>query len=213
MNKLARDDEEKLIARSQHDDVEAFNLLIEQYQRIVYSTVLRLLGDPDVAADVTQDAFIAAFRAIRTYRGGASFRAWLLRIGSNLAYDHWRRVQRRPATSLEALTNDEDIHVYSPLDTLAMVGPESNPEERMLTLELHDLLQRALEQLPLEQRTAIIFCDIQGLSYEEAAQAMQTNLGTIRSRISRGRARLRAYLQAHKELLPHNYRLSNKNDA
>lgn len=83
----------------------------------------------------------------------------------------------------------------------------------MLTLELHDLLQRALEQLPLEQRTAIIFCDIQGLSYEEAAQAMQTNLGTIRSRISRGRARLRAYLQAHKELLPHNYRLSNKNDA
>lgn len=212
MNKLARDDEEKLIARSQHDDVEAFNLLIEQYQRIVYSTALRLLGDPEVAADVTQDAFIAAFRAIRTYRGGASFRAWLLRIGSNLACDHWRRVQRHPSTSLESLTNDDDNHAYSPLDTLAMVGPESNPEERMLTLELHDLIQRGLEQLPLEQRTAIIFCDIQGLSYDEAAQAMETNLGTIRSRISRGRARLRTYLQAHKELLPQNYRLSNKND-
>ena len=212
MNKLARDDEEKLIARSQHNDVEAFNLLIEQYQRIVYSTVLRLLGDPDVAADVTQDAFIAAFRAIRTYRGGASFRAWLLRIGSNLACDHWRRVQRHPSTSLEALTNDDDNHAYSPLDTLAMVGPESNPEERMLTLELHDLIQHGLEQLPLEQRTAIILCDIQGLSYDEAAQAMETNLGTIRSRISRGRARLRTYLRAHKELLPQNYRLSNKND-
>ena len=82
----------------------------------------------------------------------------------------------------------------------------------MLTLELHDLIQRGLEQLPLEQRTAIILCDVQGLSYDEAAQAMETNLGTIRSRISRGRARLRTYLQAYKELLPQNYRLSNKND-
>jgi RNA polymerase sigma-70 factor (ECF subfamily) len=212
MDKLARDDEEILIARSQRGDVEAFNLLIEQYQRIVYSTVLRLLGNPDVAADVTQDAFIAAFKAIRTYRGGASFRAWLLRIGSNLACDHWRRVQRHPTTSLDTLTNDDDAHAYGPLDTLAMVGVESNPEERVLTLELHDVIQRGLEQLPLEQRTAIVLCDIQGLSYEEAAQAMRTNLGTIRSRISRGRARLRTYLQAHKELLPHNYRLSHKKD-
>lgn len=212
MDKLARDDEEKLIARSQHGDVEAFNLLIEQYQRVMYSTVLHLLGNQDVAADVTQDAFIAAFKAIRTYRGGASFRAWLLRIGSNLAYDHWRRMQRHPTTSLEGLTNDDDAHAYSPLDTLAMVGPESNPEERVLTLELHEVIQRGLEQLPLQQRTAIVLCDIQGLSYEEAAQAIQTNLGTIRSRLSRGRARLRTYLQAHKELLPYNYRLSNKND-
>jgi RNA polymerase sigma-70 factor (ECF subfamily) len=186
MDKLARDDEAELIARSQHGDVEAFNLLIEQYQRIMYGTVLRLLGDQDVAADVTQDAFIAAFRAIRTYRGGASFRAWLLRIGSNLACDHWRRVQRHPTTSLEMLTNDDDARTNSPLDTLAMVGPESNPEEHVLTLELHDVIQRGLEQLPLEQRTVIILCDIQGLSYEEAAQAIPTNLGTIRSRLSRG---------------------------
>lgn len=212
MDKLARDEEEKLIARSQHGDVGAFNQLIEHYQPIMYGTVYRLLGDYDVAADVTQDAFISAFKAIRTYRGGASFRAWLLRIGSNLACDHWRRVQRHPTTSLEIFTNEDTPHAFGTLDTLALTGPEGNPEEYMLTQELQEIIQRGLEELPLEQRTVIVLCDIEGLSYEEIAQAMQTTLGTVRSRISRGRARLRTYLQQHKELLPRNYRLTNSHN-
>ncbi|GHO83518.1 sigma-70 family RNA polymerase sigma factor [Dictyobacter formicarum] len=209
MDKLARDEEEKLIARSQQGDIKAFNQLIEQYQHIMYSTVFRMLGDYDTASDVTQDAFISAFRAIRTYRGGASFRAWLLRIGSNLACDHWRRVQRHPTASLESLTDETEPHASGSLDTLSVSGPEDNPEEYMLTQELQELIQRGLEELPLEQRTAVVLCDIQGLSYEEIAQAIQANMGTVRSRISRGRARLRTYLQQHKELLPRNYRLTN----
>ncbi|GCF10507.1 sigma-70 family RNA polymerase sigma factor [Dictyobacter arantiisoli] len=213
MNKLAPDEEEKLIARSQHGDVEAFNLLIEQYQHVMYSTVLRLLGDSDTAADVTQEAFISAFRAIRTYRGSASFRAWLLRIGSNLACDHWRRVQRHPTTSLDALANEDELHAASQLEMLAIIGPESNPEENILLKELQAVIQQGLVLLPLEQRTALVLCDIQGLSYEEAAQVMHTNLGTIRSRISRGRARLRTYLQTHRELLPRNYRHTNSTDV
>ncbi len=213
MTKLARDDETQLIARSQQGDVEAFNQLIIQYQQILYGTVFRLLGDYDTASDVTQDAFIAAFRSIRTYRGNSSFRAWLLRIGSNLVYDHWRRVQRHPASSLEAINEEEeDAHSTSLLDTLATTGTEGNPEEAVLTQELQEVIQQGIQRLPLEQRTVIVLCDVQGLSYEEVAQVTETTMGTVRSRISRGRTRLRIYLQQYKELLPRHYRLTNSND-
>ncbi|GCE13837.1 sigma-70 family RNA polymerase sigma factor [Tengunoibacter tsumagoiensis] len=212
MNKLARDDEEKLIDRSQRGDIDAFNEIVLQYQQTMYSTVFRLLGNADTAADVTQDAFIAAFRAIKSYRGGSSFRAWLLRIGSNMACDHWRRVQRQPADSLEALTEDDETHSSALLGVLAATGAEGNPEENLLTRELQELLQTALQQLPLDQRSAVILCDIQGLAYEEVAQVTQTTLGTVRSRISRGRARLRNFLLEHRELLPRDYRLTNSNN-
>ncbi len=213
MKKLARDEESQLIVRSQQGDVEAFNQLIIQYQQMLYATVFRLLGDYDTAADVTQDAFIAAFRSIRTYRGDASFRAWLLRIGSNLVYDHWRRLQRRPVGSLEAINEEEDESAgMSLLDVLAVKGVEGNPEETVLTQELQELIQQGIQQLPLEQRTAIVLCDIQGLAYEEVAQVTETTLGTVRSRISRGRARLRSYLRQHQELLPDNYRLTKSNE-
>ncbi|HLZ57137.1 MAG TPA: sigma-70 family RNA polymerase sigma factor [Ktedonosporobacter sp.] len=212
MVKLVRDDEEKLIARSQSGDVNAFNQLILQYQHIMYGTVLRMIGDYETAADITQDAFFAAFRSIQSYRGGSSFRAWLLRIGSNLACDHWRRVQRRPAESLEALTEDDDLHDPGFLSALATTGTEGNPEESLLTQELQAVIQQGIEQLPLDQRVAIVLCDIQGLSYDEIAAATQSTLGTVRSRISRGRARLRNYLTQHKELLPRNYRLTSSNN-
>ncbi|HTI15704.1 MAG TPA: sigma-70 family RNA polymerase sigma factor [Dictyobacter sp.] len=211
MEKLARDDEGQLITRSQRGDVEAFNRLILHYQPIMYSTIFRLLGNYDSAADVTQDAFIAAFRAIRTYRGGSSFRAWLLRIGTNMACDYWRKVQRHPTSSLETLIENDEPHTTNMLGTLTNTNPEENPEEKILSQELQRLIQAGLMQLPLEQRNALILCDIQGSSYEEIAQITQTTLGTVRSRISRGRARLREFLQQHKELLPKDYRLTNSN--
>src|SRR5579875_3821394 len=198
MSKLARDEEEELIARSQHGDVNAFNQLVSRYQQIMFGTVFRVIGDYDSAADVTQDAFIAAFRGIQSYRGGSSFRAWLLRIGANMACDHWRRVQRHPAESLGSLTT---------------TGVEGNPEESLLAQELHEVIQEGLQRLPLDQRTAVVLCDIQGLSYEEVAAATQTTLGTVRSRISRGRTRLRDYLYQHRELLPRDYRLTKSNES
>lgn len=212
MDKQAPDDEKQLIDLSQRGDVDAFNQLVLRYQQIVYATVFRLLGNVDIAADITQDTFFSAFRAIKGYRGGTSFRAWLLRIGSNLVYDHWRRVQRRPAESLEALTGEDEAHSAGLLDTLAINDIESNPEEYLLSRELQELLQQALQELPLDQRIAVVLCDIQDLSYEEIAQTTQCSLGTVRSRIARGRARLRNFLVAHKELLPRDYRLSNRND-
>jgi RNA polymerase sigma-70 factor (ECF subfamily) len=212
MSKLARDDEAALIARSQRGDVNAFDQLVLHYQQTMYGIVFRMLGDYDVAADVTQDTFIAAFRGIQSYRGGSSFRSWLLRIGSNMACDYWRRTQRHPAESLEALTDEDEPHTPGLLGALAATGIEGNPEESLLSQELQDLIQQGLQQLPLDQRVAVVLCDVQGMSYEEVAETTQTPLGTVRSRISRGRVRLRNYLYQHRELLPRNYRLTGSNE-
>jgi RNA polymerase sigma-70 factor, ECF subfamily len=210
MSQAAREYEEQLIARSKRGEVNAFNQLVLHYQQAVYGVVFRMLGNPDVAADVTQDTFIAAFRAVSTYRGGSSFRAWLLRIASNMACDHWRRTQRHPVESLESITEEEEPHAFDLLNTLATTGPEGNPEERLLTQELQELIQQGLQQLPLEQRVAVVLCDIQGFSYEEIAETTQSTLGTVRSRIARGRARLRQYLSEHRELLPRQYRFNKE---
>jgi RNA polymerase sigma-70 factor (ECF subfamily) len=207
MSILAQDEEE-LIKRSQHGDVAAFNQLVLHYQQIVYGAVYRMVGNPDVAADVTQDAFFAAFRGISSYHGGSSFRAWLLRISSNLACDHWRRIQRRPAESLEYLTEENETPSPEILSALASTVVTDNPEEVVLTQELQAIIQQGLEKLPLDQRVAVVLCDVEGLSYEEVAESAQVSIGTIRSRISRGRARLRNYLDQHRELLPRNYRLT-----
>ncbi len=213
MDKLARDNEEELVARSQQGDISAFNQLVLRHQQVVYNTVFRILGDYDTAADVTQEAFISAFRAIHTYRGKSLFRAWLLRISTNLACDHWRRVQRRPSESLEAIVDEEESRASPLIETLAQTGPDSNPEENLLTQELQQLIQRGLQELSLDQRTVIVLCDIEGLSYEEIAEATQTTLGTVRSRLSRARARLRLYLSQHKELLPRSYRPTSRTDT
>ncbi len=210
MAKLVREDEAELIFRSQHGDVNAFNELVLHYQQTTYSVVFRMLGDYDTAADVTQDVFLAAFRGIQSFRGGSSFRAWLLRIASNMVCDHWRRTQRHPAESLDALTDEEGPHAINILSSLATTELEANPEDHLLSQELQELIQRGLQELSLDQRIAVILCDIQGLSYEEIAVTTQATLGTVRSRIARGRARLRNFLTEHQELLPHSYRLPNE---
>jgi RNA polymerase sigma-70 factor (ECF subfamily) len=201
------EDEALLITRSQRGDVNAFNQLVLHYQQTTYNVVLRMLGDRDAAADVTQDTFIAAFRAIQSFRGGSSFRAWLLRIASNQACDYWRRTNRHPLDSLDDVMDEDESHGASMLSKLVATEQAANPEEFLLNQELQALIQKALQELPLDQRVAVILCDVQGLSYEEIAASTQTTLGTVRSRIARGRARLRNYLYQHRELLPRSYRL------
>jgi RNA polymerase sigma-70 factor (ECF subfamily) len=202
-----REDEALLITRSQRGDVNAFNQLVLHYQQTAYNVVLRILGDRDAAADVTQDTLIAAFRGIQSFRGGSSFRAWLLRIASNQACDYWRRANRHPLDSLDDVMDEDEPHGASMLGTLVATEHAANPEEFLLNQELQALIQKALQDLPLDQRVAVILCDVQGLSYEEIAASTQTTLGTVRSRIARGRARLRDYLYKHRELLPRSYRL------
>ncbi len=208
MTELVREDEVQLIARSQLGDVSAFNQLVLNYQQSTYGVIFRMLGDRDTAADVTQDVFIAAFRGIQSFRGGSSFRAWLMRIASNAACDYWRRTQRHPTESLDIDADDDDAHAASILNSAVAMGQEVNPEEYLLNRELQELIQRGLQELPLDQRVAVVLCDIQGLSYEEIAATTQATMGTVRSRIARGRARLRNYLYKYRELLPRGYRLS-----
>jgi RNA polymerase sigma-70 factor (ECF subfamily) len=207
MAETAREDELLLVARSQRGDVDAFNQLVLRYQQAVFTVVMRMLGDRDVAADVTQETFLAAFRAMPSFRGGSSFRAWLMRIASNQSCDHWRRTHRHPVDSLDSLTDEDEPSSASAMSSLIETAQEVNPEEALLTQELQQIIQLGLEGLPLDQRVAVVLCDIEGLSYEEIAIATQTAPGTVRSRIARGRTRLRTYLLKHRELLPGNYRL------
>jgi RNA polymerase sigma-70 factor, ECF subfamily len=197
----AASDEAQLIARSRDGDVAAFNCLVERYQEAAYGLAFRLLGSAESAADVTQDAFISAFRAMSAFRGSA-FRPWLLRIVSNGCYDVFRQRGRHPSISLDAMLSP--IEDGEPIHALSVVPTEQqwDPERVALTGELIELIRAALLELAPEQRLAIVLSDVQGLSYEEVAEVMQTSLGTVKSRISRGRARLRDLLREHGEHFP-----------
>ena len=191
-------DESALIAAAQQGDRDAFNQLVVHYQSLAYNVAYRVLGDGDAAADATQDAFISAYRAIARFRGG-SFKAWIMRIVTNACYDQLRAKQRRPTTSLDA---DPDIerHEWN-------VDPSERPEAYVARQELGQIIQRGLATLPVEQRTCVVLSDVQGMSYEEIAQTMNSSLGTVKSRLNRGRRKLRDYLTQHVELLPARYRL------
>ncbi len=187
-------DEPELISRSRNGDLDAFNVLVERYQRPLYNLCLRMLAAPEAAEDATQDAFIHAFRSVNTFRGG-SFRAWLFRIGANACYDEMRRRRSRPAVSLDEPHGEEG----QPID-VADSAPV--PAEHLERKELAEALQAALSRLPADQRLAIVLADVQGLDYSEIAVAMDCSLGTVKSRISRGRQQLRIILRACGELLP-----------
>ena len=190
-------DEEQLVRSSRKGDLDAFNTLVQVYQGQVYNLCLRMLG-PAAAEDAAQEAFINAYRRLSSFRGG-SFRAWTLRIAANVCCDELRRRRRRPAGSLEAA-----LEAGSPADVSSHVA---GPEEEALRRELGRHLQQGLAALPAEQRLAIILRDIHGLSYEELTEALDCSLGTVKSRIARGRARMREYLMARRELLPRRFRL------
>jgi RNA polymerase sigma-70 factor, ECF subfamily len=198
-------DEPTLIHDAQHGDLDAFNRLVLAYQDVVYNTALRILGDEDLAADASQDAFISAFRAINSYRGG-SFKAWLLRTVTNACYDELRRKKRRPTTPLEPETDDGE-EVESPH---WLADPNASPEEELEKEELEHAIQHCLDALPAEFRTVVVLADVQGLDYTEVARASRVPLGTIKSRLARARLRLRECLQAFGELLPSMFRLEEE---
>ena len=193
-----------MIAAAQRGDVSSFNQLVRSYQALVYHTAYRVLGDNDAAADATQDAFISAYKNIKTYRGG-SFKAWLLRIVTNACYDQLRAKQRKPSASLDALLLDPD----NPAPGLGEAKEES-PHEFAERQELGSTIQRGLETLPPDQRVTLVLSDIDGFAYEEIAEITGTNLGTVKSRLSRARAHLREFLLAQEELLPSSYRLKGE---
>lgn len=195
-------DELALIRSAQDGDLDAFNRLVLAYQNRVYNQAYRLMGDPQSAEDATQEAFIAAYRKVHTYRGG-SFKAWLLRIVTNQCYDELRRRKRRPTAPLEPVDRYEE-EIESPH---WMMDPGESPEEIAERSELSEALQHCLNGLPPEFRTVVILVDIQGMDYGEASEVVGKPLGTIKSRLARARGRLRDCLQEYRELLPVSERL------
>ncbi len=200
-------DEPALIQAAQHGDLDAFNTLVLAYQDVVYNTALRILNDEDLAADAAQEAFLSAFRAMNSYRGG-SFRAWLLRTVTNACYDELRRKKRRPTTPLEPET-DEGEDMESPR---WLADPSASPEQQLDQAELEHAIQHCLENLPTDFRAVVVLADIQGLDYSEVAVAVKSPIGTIRSRLARARSRLRECLQAFRELLPVAFRLEEESN-
>jgi RNA polymerase sigma factor (sigma-70 family) len=193
------DEERRLVETAQRGDVESFNALVRLYEGRLYNLCYRMLGDADSAADAAQDAFLSAFRNLRSFRGG-SFRSWILRIATNTCYDVLRARKRRPTTSLDIETDGGEDSA-----PLQIADSAESPDDFALRRELATAIQQGLATLPEEQRIILILSDIQGLAYEEIADITATNLGTVKSRLSRGRARLRDVLKAG-ELLPARYR-------
>ena len=173
-------DEMALIKYAQGGDLDAFNRLVLFYQDQAFNLAYRMLDDEDSAEDAAQNAFIAAYRNLDSYRGG-SFRAWVLRIVTNTCYDELRRRKRRPTTPLEPET-DEEEEMKSPR-WLADDGP--SPEESAERAEMERAIQHCLEGLPEEFRLVAILVDVQGMDYEEVSLTIGKPLGTIKSRLAR----------------------------
>ena len=197
------ENEQALIQTAQRGDLNAFNALVLAYQNNVYTLAYRIMGEAHSAADVTQEAFILAYRRLSTYRGG-SFRSWLLRITANQCYDELRRLRRKPAVAIEDMPNADNE------DGPALADESATPEEIMQQRELQQAIQQCISSLSPDQRIVLVMTDIEGFSYQEIADQLGANLGTIKSRLSRARAGVRDCLQSVRELLPTVFRLNSE---
>ena len=199
-------DETSLILEAKHGDLDAFNRLVLAYQDQTYNLAFRLLEEDASAQDATQIAFINAYQAIKSYRGG-SFRAWILRILTNVCYDELRRQKRKPTEDLNPVNSDTGEEMEDP----AWLSDDSqSPADHVEQQELERAIQNCLGGLPEEFRTVIVLVDVQGMDYQEASEVVSSPLGTVRSRLARARQRVQDCLQNAGELLPEKYRLNNE---
>ena len=194
--------ENSLIVSAQNGDMDAFNTLVLDYQDMLYRVALRIVHDECIAEDALQEAMIHAFRHIRSFRGG-NFKSWLARVTVNASYDELRRGKRHNGTPLELFTNEGD-EVESP-DW--MRDPATGPEERAEESELQRALHACIKSLVPDYRLMVILVDVEGMSYEEAAQVARVPVGTVKSRLARARMQLRKTLQGYRGLLPSIYQM------
>lgn len=177
-----READQALVERVQAGDQQAFGLLVAKYQRKLMRLVSRLVRDPAEAEDVAQEAFIKAYRALPSFRGDSAFYTWLYRIGVNTA-KNWLIANRRRAPTATEIDNEE-AESYGEADLLRDVD---TPERLMMSKQIADTVNAAMDELPEELKTAVTLREIEGLSYEEIAQVMDCPIGTVRSRIFRAR--------------------------
>ncbi|HEU4529627.1 MAG TPA: RNA polymerase sigma factor RpoE, partial [Steroidobacteraceae bacterium] len=177
-----REIDRQLVARAQRGDKQAFELLVEKYQRKLARLLSRFIRDPAEVEDVTQEAFIKAYRALPAFRGDSAFYTWLYRIGINTAKNYLMAMGRRAPTSTEV--EAEDAEGFEEGEQLRDIN---TPESVLLSNEIARTVNATIEQLPEELRTAIQMREIEGMSYEDIAKAMDCPIGTVRSRIFRAR--------------------------
>ncbi len=187
--------EEQFLERLRAGEAAAFNRLVEERHGDIYALLYRLTEDPEEARDLTQETFLQAFRHLASFRGDADLRTWLYRIAVNQARNRWRwwkRRRRDRTISLDAPVSDD---IDSPLSA-GLAGDEGlDPERQALARERELALHAALKSLSRPYREVIVLRDIEGLSYEEVADTLDLNVGTVKSRLSRGRNELRRRLE------------------
>jgi RNA polymerase sigma-70 factor (ECF subfamily) len=177
-----REIDRQLVARAQQGDKQAFELLVEKYQRKLARLLSRFIRDPAEVEDVTQEAFIKAYRALPAFRGDSAFYTWLYRIGINTAKNYLMAMGRRAPTSTEV--EAEEAEGFEEAEQLRDIN---TPESLLLSNEIARTVNATIEGLPEELRTAIQMREIEGMSYEDIAKAMDCPIGTVRSRIFRAR--------------------------
>ena len=179
-----------LVARVQQGDKRAFELLVSKYQRKINRLVSRLVRDAAEIEDVTQEAFIKAYRALPQFRGESAFYTWLYRIAINTAKNYLASQGRRAPT-----TTDNDAEEAETFDDADQLRDINTPESLLMSKQVGETVSRAMEALPEELRTAIQLREIEGMSYEDIAAAMDCPIGTVRSRIFRARESIAAELR------------------
>ena len=193
-----REIDRQLVARAQRGDKQAFELLVEKYQRKLARLLSRFIRDPAEVEDVTQEAFIKAYRALPAFRGDSEFYTWLYRIGINTAKNYLMAMGRRAPTSTEV--EADEAEGFEEGEQLRDIN---TPESVLLSNEIAETVNATIEGLPEELRRAIQMREIEGMSYEDIAQAMNCPIGTVRSRIFRAREaiaeRLRPLLDTGKD--------------
>lgn len=177
-----REVDQQLVERAQSGDKHAFELLVAKYQRRLGRLISRFVRDAAEAEDVTQDAFIKAYRALPAFRGDSAFYTWLYRIGINTAKNHLLSLGRRAPTS--TVFDSEDAEEF---EEAALLHEVSTPENELMSKQVVDVVNASLQQLPDDLRMALTLREIEGLSYEEIAAVMNCPIGTVRSRIFRAR--------------------------
>ncbi len=182
--------DELLLRRACKGDVQAFEELMQSHESRIYAIALRMMGNREDAQDCAQEAMVRIYRAMGSFKGQSALATWIYRITMNTCLDELRRRKARKVTSLDSLVDNG----WSPTDT------GDTPEEHGLRVEKQNSLNQAIQSLPDDMRAAIILRDVKGYSYDEIASILDANVGTIKSRISRGREKLREILSKQSEL-------------
>lgn len=183
-------DERKLIERATNGDSSSFSRLMELHERRMYAVALRICANREDAQDCLQESMLRIYRSINSFKGQSSFATWVYRVTMNTCLDELRKKKNKQNTSLDGLLDMG----WSPVDDT------SSPEKHAVDSEVQKCLRAAIAELPEDMRAAVVFRDIQGFTYDEIAQMLNINVGTIKSRISRGREKLREKLKQNTEL-------------